>query len=153
MTNPSISSISLTFFGTSDIRIRIPRNKLIACRNVFVHESGIHTAGVIRNPFTYEPHTPKIIGAERQLPIGDSSGREVIRYKVEKALCEPIQLKVSIEKGDPRITGIQKEIQRIYDAEERVSCISDEELIRHVEKYSMLDMIVDGEELRDSEED
>ena len=64
-----------------------------------------------------------------------------------------MQLKVSIEKGDPRITGIQKEIQQIYDAEERVSCISDEELTRYVEKYFMLNMIVDGEELRDSEED
>ena len=118
MTNPSSSSVAPTFFGTSDIGIRIPRNKSIACRNVFVHESGIHTAGVIRNPFTYEPHTPEIIGAERQLLIGNSSGREVIRHKVEKALCEPMQLKASIEKGNPRITGIQKEIQRTYDAEE-----------------------------------
>jgi isopropylmalate/homocitrate/citramalate synthase len=134
------------------IGIRIPRNKSIVGRNVFVHESGIHTAGVIRNPFTYEPYPPEIIGAERQLLIGDSSGREVIRHKVEAALCELMQLKVSIDKGDPRITGIQKEIQRIYDAEERVSCISDEELTRYVEKYFMLNMIVDGEELRDSEE-
>ncbi len=76
----------------------------------------------------------------------------MIRHKVEAALCELMQLKVSIDKGDPRITGIQKEIQRIYDAEERVSCISDEELTRYVEKYFMLNMIVDGEELRDSEE-
>ena len=137
----------------NNIGIRIPRNKSIVGRNVFVHESGIHTAGVIRNPFTYEPYPPEIIGAERQLLIGDSSGREVIRYKVEEALCELMQLKVSIEKGDPRIMEIQKEIQQIYDAEERVSCISDEELTRYVEKYFMLNMIVDGEELRDSEED
>ena len=138
MTNPSISSVSPTLFGTSDIGIRIPRNKSIVGKNVFVHESGIHTAGVIRNPFTYEPYPPEIIGAERQLLIGNSSGREVIRHKVEKALCEPIQLKASIEKGNPRITGSQKEIQRIYDAEERVSYISDEELTRYVKSTPCL---------------
>jgi isopropylmalate/homocitrate/citramalate synthase len=131
------------------IGIRIPRNKAIVGRNVFVHESGIHTAGVIKNPFTYEPYPPEIIGAERQLLIGDSSGREVVRHKVEEALHELMQVKVSIEKNDPRIVEIQKDIQQLYDEEERVSCISDEELTRYVEKYFMLAMIVDGEEVRD----
>jgi isopropylmalate/homocitrate/citramalate synthase len=135
------------------IGIRIPRNKSIVGRNVFVHESGIHTAGVIKNPFTYEPYPPEIIGAERQLLIGDSSGREVVRHKVEEALHELMQIKVSIEKNDPRIAEIQKDIQRLYDEEERVSCISDEELTRYVEKYFMLAMIVDGEEVRDIEEE
>ena len=134
------------------IGIRIPRNKSIVGRNVFVHESGIHTAGVIKNPFTYKPYPPEIIGAERQLLIGDSSGREVVRHKVEEALHELMHVKVSIEKNDPRIMEIRKDIQRRYDEEERVSCISDEELTRYVEKYFMLDMIVDGEEVRDIEE-
>jgi len=98
---------------------------------------------------TYEPYPPEIISAERQLLIGDSSGREVVRHKVEEALHELIQVKVSIEKNDPRIAEIQKDIQRLYDEEERVSCISDEELTRYVEKYFMLAMIVDGEEVRD----
>ena len=30
---------------------------------------------------------------------------------------------------------IQTEIQKLYDNEERVSCISDEELLAYVEKY------------------
>ncbi|KAF5417053.1 MAG: hypothetical protein C5S48_01200 [Candidatus Methanogaster sp.] len=34
----------------------------------------------------------------------------------------------------------------------RVSCISDEELTRYVERYYMLDMIVDGGKVRDIEE-
>ena len=54
------------------VGIRIPRNKSIVGKNVFVHESGIHTAGVIKNPFTYEPYPPELIGANRQLLIGDS---------------------------------------------------------------------------------
>jgi len=106
-----------------------------------VHESGIHTAGVIKNPFTYEPYPPEIIGAEQQLLIGDSSGREVVRHKVE------------VEKNDPRIAEIPKDIQRLYDEEERVSCISDEEMTRYVEKYFVLAMIVDGEEVCDIAEE
>ncbi len=74
MSNPIIASIFLTFFGTPDIGIQIPRNKSIVGRNVFVHKSGIRTAGVVQNLFTYEPYPPEIIGAERQLLIGDSSG-------------------------------------------------------------------------------
>ena len=135
------------------IGIRIPRNKSVVGRNVFAHESGIHTAGVIRNPFTYEAYPPELIGAKRQLLIGDSSGREVIRHKVEEALHELMHVKISVEKNDPRIVDIQRDIQRLYDDEQRVSCISDEELTRYVEKYFMLDMIVDGEELCDIEDD
>ena len=40
--------------------------------------------------------------------IRDSSGREVVRHKVEEALHELMQVKVSIEKNDPRIMEIQK---------------------------------------------
>jgi len=134
------------------IGIRIPRNKSIVGKNVFVHESGIHTAGVIKNPFTYEPYPPEIIGAERQLLIGDSSGREVVRHKVEATLRELMHVEIVIDKNDPRIAEIQKDIQKLYDEEQRVSCISDEELTRYVEKYFMLNMIVDGEELHDIEE-
>jgi isopropylmalate/homocitrate/citramalate synthase len=90
------------------VGIRIPRNKSIVGMNVFMHESGIHTAGVIKNPFTYEPYPPEIIDAERQLLIGDSSGRWVVRHKVEEALHELMQVKVSIEKSDPRIAEIRR---------------------------------------------
>jgi hypothetical protein len=40
-----------------------------------------------------------------------------------------------VEKDDPRLLNIQNEIQNLYDNEERVSCISDEELLGYVEKY------------------
>ena len=53
-------------------------------------------------------------------------------------LHELMQVKVSIEKNDPRIAEIRKDIQRLYDEEERVSCISDEELTQYVEKYFSL---------------
>jgi isopropylmalate/homocitrate/citramalate synthase len=125
-----------------EVGIRVPRNKAVVGKNIFAHESGIHTAGVINNPFTYEAYLPEIVGAKRQLLIGDSSGLEVIRHKVEEALNELMGIKTKILKKDPRIKSIQKDIQRLYDKELRVSCISDEELRGYVEKYFMFEPIV-----------
>lgn len=131
-------------FMEDEIRIRIPRNKALVGRNVFAHESGIHSAGVIKNPFTYEPYPPELIGAKRQLLIGDSSGLEVIRHKVEEALNEIMHVAtITLDKRDPRIKAIQRDIQKLYDTEQRVSCISDEELRGYVEKYFMFESIVE----------
>ncbi|MDD2439331.1 MAG: isopropylmalate synthase, partial [Methanosarcinaceae archaeon] len=122
-------------FMEKEIGIRIPRNKAVVGKNIFAHESGIHAAGVLKNPFNYEPYPPELVGGERQLLIGDSSGMEVIRYKVQETLEEMLEVETTIEKNDPRLRAIQQDIQRLYDNEERVSCISDEELMIYVEKY------------------
>jgi isopropylmalate/homocitrate/citramalate synthase len=133
-------------FMEEEIGIHVPRNKSLVGRNIFAHESGIHSAGVIKNPFTYEPYPPELIGAKRQLLIGDSSGLEVIRHKVEEALNELMHVAtIALDKRDPRIKAIQRDIQRLYDTEQRVSCISDEELRGYVEKYFMFDSIIEKE--------
>ncbi|RLG25875.1 isopropylmalate synthase [Methanosarcinales archaeon] len=131
-------------FMEDEIGIRVPRNKALVGRNVFAHESGIHAAGVIKNPFTYEPYPPELIGAERQLLIGDSSGLEVIRHKVEEEMNELMHVAtIALDKNDPRIRAIQRDIHKLYDTEQRVSCISDEELRGYVEKYFMFESIIE----------
>ncbi|MBE0520855.1 MAG: isopropylmalate synthase [Candidatus Methanoperedenaceae archaeon] len=126
-----------------EIGIRVPRNKSVVGRNIFAHESGIHSAGVIKNPFTYEPYLPELVGGKRQLLIGDSSGTEVIRFKVEEALNELMHIGTTVDKHDPRVKAIQADIRKLYDKEKRVSAISDEELKKYVEKYFMLEPIID----------
>lgn len=128
-------------FMESEIGIRVPRNKSIVGKNVFSHESGIHTAGVIKNPFTYEPYPPELVGATRNLLIGDSSGAEVIRHKVEEALNKLMGVCIHIKKDDPRIKAMQQSIHKLYDKEKRVSCISDEEVRGYVEKYFLFEPI------------
>jgi isopropylmalate/homocitrate/citramalate synthase len=130
-------------FMEREIGIRVPRNKSVVGINIFAHESGIHTAGVIKNPFTYEPYPPQVVGGKRQLLIGDSSGLEVIRFKVEETLNELMHVDTKIDKGDPRIKSIQAHIQRLYNEEKRISAISDEELKKFVEKYFMLESIIE----------
>ncbi|HIH44841.1 MAG TPA: isopropylmalate synthase [Candidatus Methanoperedenaceae archaeon] len=138
---------SLTEFAEymeKEVGIRVPRNKAVVGRNIFAHESGIHTAGVIKNPFTYEPYLPEKVGGKRMLLVGDSSGLEVIRYKVEETLDELMRVAtIAIDKHDPRIKAIHDDIQKLYNSEQRLSCISDEEFKAYVEKYFLFDSIIE----------
>lgn len=136
-------------FMENEIGIRVPRNKSVVGKNIFAHESGIHTAGIIKNPFTYEPYPPELVGGKRELMIGDSSGLEVIRYKVEETLNELMHVAIKVEKNDPRVRAIQAEIQKLYNQEQRVSAISDEELKKYVEKYFMLESIIEKHSTND----
>ena len=53
--------------------------------NVFAHESGIHTAGMLRDTSTFEPFDPASVGGERQLLVGKHSGRAVIKAVLGEA--------------------------------------------------------------------
>jgi len=126
------------------VGIYIPRNKAVVGKNVFAHESGIHTAGVIKDPFIYEPYRPELVGAMRKIMIGSTSGTEVIRFKVEETLNEMVHVKASLHKDDWRVREIQKEINQLYELNLRNSCISDDELKAFVEKYFLSKSIPDN---------
>ncbi|MGP8330692.1 MAG: homocitrate synthase/isopropylmalate synthase family protein [Methanosarcinaceae archaeon] len=136
------SILKFARFMEKEIGIRIPRNKSVVGKNIFAHESGIHAAGVIKNPFTYEPFPPDKVGGERIFLIGDSSGIEVLRYKVQETLNELMDVNILINKNDHRLKAIQNDIHKLYDREKRVSCISDEEIQAYVEKYFMFESVV-----------
>lgn len=126
-----------------EVKVHVPRNKAIVGKNIFTHESGIHTAGIIKNPFTYEPFPPELVGSKRRLMVGASSGTEVIRLKVEEAMRELMNVDVNVHKDDPRVVSIHKEIQRLYDEEGRRSAISDDEIKKYVEEHFMFNPVVD----------
>ena len=54
-----------------------------------------------------------------------------------------MHIDTKIEKNNLRLKAIQSDIQKLYNQEKRVSCISDEELKKYVEKYFMLESIID----------
>lgn len=62
---------------------QLPPWKAIVGENAFAHESGIHTAGVLKNPQTYEPFSPEEIGTQRRLVAGKHSGRNLIIQMLE----------------------------------------------------------------------
>ena len=125
-----------------EVRLHVPRNKAIVGENVFAHESGIHTAGIIKCPFTYEPFPPEMVGGRRKLMVGDSSGREVIKQKVEEMAEKLMHVRINIEKDDPRINKIYADIHKLYD-DGRRSAISDDEMKKYVEKYFLFEPVID----------
>lgn len=56
----------------------MPPWKAIVGDNAFAHESGIHAAGVLKNPTTYEPFAPEEVGLQRRLVAGKHSGRHLV---------------------------------------------------------------------------
>jgi D-citramalate synthase len=64
--------------------VPLPTNKAIVGEMAFTHESGIHAHGVLREPSTYEPVPPEMIGRKRRILLGKHSGSAAI----EAALAE-----------------------------------------------------------------
>ena len=60
----------------------VPPNKAIVGAYGFAHESGIHTHGVLSDPWTYEPYPPELVGNTRRLTIGKQSGKGIIKHKI-----------------------------------------------------------------------
>jgi 2-isopropylmalate synthase len=59
-----------------------PRNKAIFGANAFATQAGIHQAGMLRAPITYEYVEPSRFGRERKILVGRHSGRAVLRHVV-----------------------------------------------------------------------
>jgi D-citramalate synthase len=81
-------------FDTSQLVARltgiyVQPNKAIVGRNAFAHESGMHTHGILSNPFTYEPISPETIGAARHLVAGKHAGSHGIRAALEQMRLKP----------------------------------------------------------------
>ncbi|WP_433578851.1 LeuA family protein [Nocardia brasiliensis] len=62
------------------IGLSAPRNKAIFGKNAFATQAGIHQAGLLRDPITYEYIQAKDFGRTRSMLVGRSSGRAVLRY-------------------------------------------------------------------------
>lgn len=65
--------------------IPIPVNKPVAGRNVFATEAGIHQDGLLKNPDTYLPYRPELVGADGiELILGRHSGKRAVAHRLEQ---------------------------------------------------------------------
>ncbi|PSQ05892.1 citramalate synthase [Halobacteriales archaeon QS_6_71_20] len=69
--------------------------KAVLGREVTEHESGIHTAAMVREPATFEPFAPADFGGGRRLLFGEGTGRGGARALLERAGVEPTDERVS----------------------------------------------------------
>lgn len=58
------------------------------------HESGIHTAAMLKEPSVFEPFNPERFGGERQLLFGSGTGRSSARILLQRADIEPTEKNV-----------------------------------------------------------
>lgn len=87
-------------------------NKAIVGENAFVHESGMHTHGILANPSTYEPFKPELIGRTRRIASGKHSGSTGIRASLNEMGLEP---------NDEQLKEIFFRVKSIGDKGKRVS--------------------------------
>ena len=70
---------SISQFVSRLTGVYVQPNKAIVGENAFTHESGIHTAGMLADPGTYEPIAPELVGGTRRLAPGKHSGSAGIK--------------------------------------------------------------------------
>ena len=81
-------------YGTSRLVARLTDfplqpNKAIVGDNAFVHESGMHTHGVLAHPLTYEPISPELVGRTRRLASGKHAGSRGIKASLNEMGLHP----------------------------------------------------------------
>ncbi|MDD4138195.1 MAG: 2-isopropylmalate synthase [Methanoregula sp.] len=95
----------------------IPPIQPVVGENVFSHESGIHTQGVLRNTATFEPGimTPEMVGHRRRLTLGKHVGKHAVRQMLADVHINPAddQLDAIIEK----IKAVANRGKRVTDAD------------------------------------
>jgi len=90
------------------IRRPIPDNQPITGTAAFCHESGIHCAGILKDPETYQPFLPELAGREKaQFVVGGHSGSGVLRHLMAEA-----GVGLSPEQTQDLLGAVRKEARR-----------------------------------------
>jgi 2-isopropylmalate synthase len=64
---------------------RLAVNKPISGRTIFATEAGIHQDGLLKNPDTYLPFRPEMVGASGvELVLGRHSGRRAVAHRLQE---------------------------------------------------------------------
>ncbi len=90
-------------------------NKAIVGENAFVHESGMHTHGILANPLTYEPFPPELIGRTRRIASGKHSGSHGIKASLNEMGLEPNN--EQLKKIFLRVKSLGDKGKRVSDAD------------------------------------
>lgn len=59
-------------------------NKPITGQNAFSHKSGVHTNGILKDPRTYEPFDPALLGRERKIVIDKYTGKSAVQSRLDE---------------------------------------------------------------------
>ncbi len=90
-------------------------NKPITGQNAFSHKSGVHTNGILKDPRTYEPFDPAVLGRERKIVIDKYTGRTAVASRLDEYGIEvsAAELEVIVS----RIKNIGDARKQLFDAD------------------------------------
>ncbi len=90
-------------------------NKPITGQNAFSHKSGVHTNGILKNPQTYEPFDPSLVGRERKIVIDKYTGKSAVAARLEEYGVEisAAELEVIVT----RIKNLGDQRKQLFDAD------------------------------------
>ncbi len=87
-------------------------NKAIVGKNAFLHESGIHQDGVLKNVETFEIMRPETIGlTAKNIAMGKHSGRAALRSKMKE---------LGVELGDNQLNDLFVRFKALADRKKEV---------------------------------
>jgi 2-isopropylmalate synthase len=90
-------------------------NKPITGQNAFTHKSGVHTDGILKDPRTYEPFNPSLLGRERKIVIDKYTGKRAVSSRLEE-----YDIKVSASELDvivSRIKNLGDHRKQLFDTD------------------------------------
>ena len=93
--------------------------KPIGGANIFATEAGIHQDGLLKNPDTYLPFRPEMVGGgDIQLVLGRHSGRRAVAHRLAElnlnATEEQIAMLANLIKQQPKGTVIDDSMLRLF---------------------------------------
>lgn len=88
--------------------VEVPPRKPVIGDRAYRHESGLHTAAMLREPATYEAFPPDEYGGRRELRFGDETGRGAVRALLEAADVHPTDERVAATLESVRTAAAEK---------------------------------------------
>ncbi|TQS72719.1 citramalate synthase [Rhodobacteraceae bacterium] len=77
--------------------------------SAFTHKAGLHASAILKDPSTYEHIDPECVGNTRLIPMSNQAGQSNLRARL-------LDMGLTVEKGDPRLTRILDEVKLREDA-------------------------------------
>lgn len=90
-------------------------NKPITGQNAFTHKSGVHTNGILKDPRTYEPFDPALLGRERKIVIDKYTGKSAVASRLDEYGIEvsAAELEVIVS----RIKNLGDDRKQLFDTD------------------------------------
>jgi len=107
-------------------KIPFSPNRPLVGENAFSHESGIHVAAVLKEPATYEPIPPEMVGNTRKLVLGKHSGKAAILQRL----------------GEREVQASQEEVEKILRRVKFVGGVHG--LVDDDEFWAIVEKVVEG---------